>query len=119
MLADLPAGGEAAASRSDLIYTLASYYWAKDEFDKSHPIIKEGLKLVSGMNDRSLRIAILVRDRARIPQSKESSRTPQSSYQRAVDLNPYNTHAWNNLAILITNQGDIKKPLKSVKNQLN
>jgi len=49
MLADLPAGIESAASRSDLIYTLASYYWSKDDFDKSLNLLMEGLNLVSGM----------------------------------------------------------------------
>jgi hypothetical protein len=51
MLADLPEGLESAASRSDLIYTLSSYYWAKGELDKSLKLLGEGLNLVSGMSD--------------------------------------------------------------------
>jgi tetratricopeptide (TPR) repeat protein len=118
MLADLPTGAESAASRSDLIYTLASYYWAKGEFDKSIQLLKEGLKLAVGMNDRVAESQFWS-GMGLVYHSQMKANEATTSYEQAVELNPYNTHAWNNLAIAYADQGDSQKAIQVCKKSID
>ena len=118
MLAELPTGAESAASRSDLIYTLASYYWAKGEFDKSTLKIKEGLKLTEGMNDRVAESQFWS-GMGLVYHSQKKANEATTSYEQAVELNPHNTHAWNNLAIAYTDQGEGQKAVQVCKKSID
>ena len=118
MLADLPTGAESAASRSDLIYTLASYYWAKGEFDKSIQLLKEGLKLAAGMKDR-VSESQFWSGMGLVYHSQKRVKEAASSYERAVELNPYNTHAWNNLAIAYNDQDDSQQAIIVCKKSID
>lgn len=118
MLADLPAGIESAASRSDLIYTLASYYWSKDDFDKSLNLLMEGLNLVSGMHD-PISESQFWSGKGLVFHSRKMLKDAESSYQKAVDQNPYNTNAWNNLAILYNDIGENQKAIEVCKKSIN
>lgn len=117
MLADLPAGTESAASRSDLIYTLASYYWSKDDFDKSLNLLMEGLNLVSGMHD-PVSESQFWSGKGLVFHSQKKLKDAESSYQKAVDLNPYNTNARNNLAILYNDIGENQKAIEVCKKSI-
>jgi Flp pilus assembly protein TadD len=117
MLADLPAGAESAASRSDLIYTLASYCWAEGEFDKSQKLLKEGLHLVSGMHD-PITESQFWSGLGVVFHSQKMLKDAETAYQKAVDLNPYNTYAWNNLAILHNDRGENQKAIDVCKKSI-
>lgn len=117
MLADLPAGAESAASRSDLIYTLASYYWAKEEYVQSEKLLNEGLNRVSRMQD-PVSESQYWSGLGIIFHSQNKLMDAESSYQKAVNLNPYNTYAWNNLAILHNDQGENQKAIDVCKKSI-
>jgi tetratricopeptide (TPR) repeat protein len=117
MLADLPAGSESAASRSDLLYTLASYYWSKNEFEKSLNSLQEGLNLISGMHD-PVSESQFWSGNGLVLHSLTKLKDAESSYQKAVDLNAYNTYAWNNLAILYNDLGEHQKAIDVCKKSI-
>jgi tetratricopeptide (TPR) repeat protein len=117
MLADLPEGLESGASRSDLLYTLSSYYWAKYEFDKSLKLLGEGLNLVSGMSD-PVSESQFWSGMALVFHCLEKLKDAESSYLKAVERNPYNTYAWNNLAILFNDQGENQKAIDVCKKSI-
>lgn len=117
MLADLPVGTESAASRSDLLYTLASFYWSKSEFEKSLNLLKEGSNLVSGMHD-PVSESQFWSGNGLILHSLKKLKDAESSYLKALDLNPYNTYAWNNLAILYNDQGENHKAIDVCKKSI-
>lgn len=117
MLADLPVGTESAASRSDLLYTLASYYWSKDEFEKSLNLIEEGLIIVMGVHD-PVSESQFWSGKGLVLHSLKNLKDAETSYQKAVDLNPYNTHAWNNLALLYNNRGENQKAIDVCKKSI-
>jgi tetratricopeptide (TPR) repeat protein len=117
MLADLPVGLESAASRSDLLYTLASYYWSKGEFEKSLNLIQEGLNLVTGMHD-PVSESQFWSGNGLVLHSLAKLKDAESYYRKAVDLNPYNTYAWNNLAILYNDLGEHQKAIEVCKKSI-
>lgn len=117
MLADLPAGAESAASRSDLLYTLASYYWSKDELEKSLNFLNEGLNLVAGMHD-PVSEAQFWSGKGLVLHSLKKLKEAEPSYLKAIDLNPYGTYTWNNLAILYNDQGENQKAIDVCKKSI-
>jgi len=117
MLADLPVGTESAASRSDLLYTLASFYWSKDEFEKSLNLIEEGLSIVMGVHD-PVSESQFWSGKGLVLHSLKNLKDAETSYQNAVDLNPYNTHAWNNLALLYNTRGENQKAIDGCKKSI-
>jgi tetratricopeptide (TPR) repeat protein len=117
MLSELPAGSDAAASRSDLIYALASFYWAKGEFDKSRKLLDDGLALVSGMHD-PISESQYWSAIGLVNHCQKKLKEAEPSYRKAVNLNPYNTFAWNNLAIAYGDQGKYQKAIEVCKKSI-
>ena len=105
MLTDLPDGIESKAAHTDLIYSLASFYWAKGNYPKSIQLLEEDLKSAAEMNDRliesQLRGAVGL-----VLHCQGLTTKAITSFEKAVELNPYNTYAWTNMAIARNDQGE-------------
>ena len=110
MLAELPEGMESQAARADLIYTLASYYWAKGDHPKAIELLEDGLELSKNMNDRLIEsqfegaVGLVLH-------SQELVIKAIACYEKSIELNPYNIYAWNNLAIAWHDQGMYQKAI--------
>jgi tetratricopeptide (TPR) repeat protein len=114
MLAELPEGMESIASRTDLLYTLASYYWAKNEFDRANELLDRGYRLAVSMKDPVAESQFLA-GQGIIHHSQMDYIQAITAYQKALQLNPYNTYAWNNLAIAYTDLGENGKAIDVCK----
>jgi tetratricopeptide (TPR) repeat protein len=105
MLADLPEGLESQASRTDLLYTLASYYWAKGNNDKSLELLNKGIGLAARMQDLVAESQFWAGIGIVYHTQKDFTRA-LPAYQKAVERNSYNIYAWNNLAIAYNDLGN-------------
>jgi tetratricopeptide (TPR) repeat protein len=114
MLSDLPEGMESLASRTDLLYMLASYYWAKGDFDKSSELLERGSKLAASIKDPVIESQFWA-GKGNVLHSKEDFNNAVTAYRKALDFNGYNTFAWNNLAITYTDQGENSKAIEVCK----
>jgi tetratricopeptide (TPR) repeat protein len=105
MLAELPEGMESIASRADLLYNLSSYYWAKNEYDKADELLDQGLKLALSMQDPITESQFLA-GKGIVHHSQMDYVQAITAYQKAIQLNPYNTYARNNLAVAYVDLGE-------------
>jgi tetratricopeptide (TPR) repeat protein len=111
MLVELPEGVESQASRTDLLYTLASYYWARGEYEKSLELLNKGTSLAVSIHD-SIAESQFCAGKGIVNHSQRKFDSAIAAYQKALEINPYNTYAWNNLAIAYNDQGDSARAIQ-------
>jgi len=114
MLTELPVGMESGASRTDLLYNLASYYWAKGSFAKADEMLDQGFQLAVSMKDPFTESQFWA-GKGIVQHSQMDYIEAITAYQKALQLNPYFTFAWNNLAIAYTDQGENGKAIDVCK----
>ncbi len=117
MLEELPSGDESQSSRMDLIYSLASYQWAKEDFAKSLKLLNEGLDIASGLADRISESQFLA-GMGIVNHSKGNTKEAVDLYEQSVGKNPYNSYAWNNLAIAYYDTGESEKAVQVCKQSI-
>jgi tetratricopeptide (TPR) repeat protein len=117
MLEDLPSGDESQASRMDLIYSLASFQWAKGNFENSLKLLNDGLTIASALADRIAESQFLA-GIGTVNHSKSSTKEAVSFYEQSVEKNPYNSYAWNNLAIAYFETGNNDKAVQVCKRSI-
>jgi tetratricopeptide (TPR) repeat protein len=111
MLVELPEGMESLAARTDLLYTLASYYWARGDYQRSTELLIQGKSLASNMKDPFAESQFWAGQGVVLHSTKDFAGAV-SAYQKALEFNTYNTFAWNNLAIAYNDQGDHAKAIE-------
>jgi len=114
MLADLPDGIESQASRTDLLYMLASYYWAKGDYEKSLERLNKGISFAARMQDLVAE-AQFWGGMGLVYHSQKDFARALPAYQKALERNTFNTYAWNNLAIAYIDQGNTSKGIQVCK----
>jgi tetratricopeptide (TPR) repeat protein len=114
MLAELPEGMESIASRTDLLYNLASYYWAMSDYDKANELLESGYRLAVSMKDPITESQFWA-GKGIVHHSQMDYVEAITAYQKAIKLNSYNTYAWNNLAIAYADLGENSKAIDVCK----
>jgi tetratricopeptide (TPR) repeat protein len=117
MLADLPQGSESQASRTDLIYILASYYWAKGDYEKSIELLNKGIGLAARMQDLISEAQFWTGIGIVYHSQKDFTRA-LPAYQKAIERNAYNSFAWNNLAIAYNDIGNSNNAIQICKKSI-
>jgi len=110
-LARLPVEDGSLAARLDLLYPLAALYWARGDLRKSRELLHEGLQLADRVGEARLR----ARFRAGLGLLDHGSGRRQealAAYQQAVQLDPSDPFAWNNLALV---HRDLEQPDEALR----
>jgi tetratricopeptide (TPR) repeat protein len=111
MLSELPDGKESVAARTDLIYTLASYYWASGDLNRASTLLEKGSQLAGEMKD-SIAESQFWAGKGIVLHSRLDLKGAISAYQKAIHLNSYNTFARTNLAIAYFDSDETEKAIE-------
>ncbi len=111
-LAGLPEGSAALAPRLDLLYDLASLYWAKGELQRSRQCLNRGLELAGQVRDPGL-LARLWAGLGVVEAGLQDVPKALSACQQALALDPDAAAVWSNLAALQRGQGQSAKAIES------
>jgi tetratricopeptide (TPR) repeat protein len=116
-LARLPLEDGALAARLDLLYPLAALYWARGDLRKSGDLARQGLQLADRLGE--------TRPRARfqaglglLDHALGRGEQALAAYQKAVQLDPTDPLAWNNLALVHRDLGRPDEALRACQQAL-
>ena len=92
------------------MYTLAFLYWNKGRYDKAENYLEQGLALASHPTAISMKpklqtaIGVLHHDQGKFDKAIRS-------YKKALEMNPENSHSWNNLGRAYMDSGHKQEAL--------
>lgn len=104
MLADLPITDASLFTRTDLLYTLAYFYWLKYNYERSALCLENALQLAVQPQAADMRskfiisLGILFHDQHQWDKA-------ETVFRKVIDFEPRNARAWNCLGVIFMDQG--------------
>jgi tetratricopeptide (TPR) repeat protein len=114
LLASLPDEDESQFSRADLLYTLASLYWARGDFEKAINRLGQGLAIARQLQAKDFEAQIWF-GLGVVYHQQGNHQKAVEAYQNGIQQDPNNGDLWRNLSVVFRDLGRARDAIQACK----